>query len=103
MRALPLAGRTGGTDRVIELGIGVGLNIGFESGLSGLVCQRFLASGTDWNELLQSDHLVEGSVQFTNGFGQFLLPVIPRVDFFFSFNVALTRASSSTSSNGFLI
>ena len=65
----------------MELGIGVGLKIGFESGLCGLVCQRFLANGTDWNELLQSDHLVEGSVQFTNGFGQFLFPLLPRVDF----------------------
>jgi hypothetical protein len=41
-----------------------------------------LQAGQNWNELLQSDHLVEGSVQFTNGFGQFLLPVLPRVDFF---------------------
>jgi hypothetical protein len=41
-----------------------------------------LQAGQNWNELLQSDHLVEGSVQFTNGFGQFLFPVLPRVDFF---------------------
>jgi hypothetical protein len=39
-----------------------------------------LQAGQNWNELLQSDHLVEGSVQFTNGFGQFLFPVLPRVE-----------------------
>ena len=65
---LPFKGRAAETDRVMELGIGMCLNIRFERGQDGLVSRRFLANGTDWNELLQNAHLLQGCVQILNGF-----------------------------------
>ena len=65
---LPLKGRAVGTDRVMKLGVGMSLDIRFECGHDRLVSRRFLTNGTDWNELLQNAHLLQGCVQILNGF-----------------------------------
>jgi hypothetical protein len=65
---LPLKGRAAGADRVMELGVGVSLNIRFERRQDGLVSRRILAHRTDGNKLLQNAHLLQGCVQILNGF-----------------------------------